>query len=45
VTPKKCLVASLVLTRPYFSQPFILDINWSIRGVGVILSQKIERHE
>jgi len=45
VTLKKCLETSLVLTRPDFSQPFILDIDWSIRGVGAILSQKIERHE
>jgi len=45
VTLKKCLVASLILTRPDFSQPFILDIDWSIRGVGTILLQKIERHD
>jgi hypothetical protein len=45
VTPKKCLVASLILTRLDFSQPFILDINWSIKRVGATLLQQIERHE
>ncbi len=45
VTLKKWLVVSSILTRLDFSQPFILDVDWSIRGVGVILSQKIERQE
>jgi hypothetical protein len=43
VTLKKRLVVSLVLTRQKISQPFILDVDWSIRGVGIILSQKFKR--
>ncbi len=43
MTLKKRLVASPVLTRPKFSQPFILDVDWSIKGVGAILSQKFEK--
>jgi hypothetical protein len=38
---KRCLVASPILTWPNFSQPFIFDINWSIRGVGAIVSQNL----
>jgi hypothetical protein len=34
---KRCLIASLVLTRLDFSQPFILDVDWFIKGVGAIL--------
>jgi hypothetical protein len=36
-------MASLVLTMPDFSQPFILDVDWSIKSVGAILSQKLEK--
>jgi hypothetical protein len=36
---------SLVSTRFDFSQPFILHVDWSIRGVGAILSQKLEKQE
>jgi hypothetical protein len=35
----------LILVLPNFSKPFILDVDWSIKGVGVILSQKLRRHE
>jgi hypothetical protein len=38
VTLKRCLVASPVLTKSNFSQPFILNVDWFIRGVGAILS-------
>jgi hypothetical protein len=38
---KRCLVASPILTRPNFSHPFIFNINWSIRGVGAIVSQNL----
>jgi hypothetical protein len=44
-TLKKQLAESPALTRPDFSQPFILDADWSIKGVGAILSQKIERQK
>jgi hypothetical protein len=39
------LVEAPILIRPIFNKPFILDVNWSIQGVGTILSQKIGRHE
>ncbi len=45
VTLKKCLVTSLVLTKPNFSQLFILDMDCSMRGVGAILSQKFEKRK
>jgi len=35
---KRILVEALVLVRPDFNKPFILDVDWSIRGVGAILS-------
>jgi hypothetical protein len=28
-----------------FERPFILDVEWSIKGVGSILSQKQNKHE
>ncbi len=34
-----------VLVRPDFNKPFILDVDWFIRGVGVILSQKSKKHD
>jgi len=43
ITLKKGLVEALVLVRPDFNKPFISDVNWSIRGVGTILSQKYGR--
>ncbi len=36
---------ALVLVRPNFNKPFILDVDWFIRGVGAILSQKSKRHD
>jgi len=33
-------VETPVLVGPNFTKSFILDVNWSIRGVGAILSQK-----
>jgi len=38
-------VEAHIIVRPYFNKPFILDVDWSIKGVGVILSQKSGRHE
>jgi hypothetical protein len=29
-----------VLVRPDFKKPFFLDVDWSPKGVGAILSQK-----
>ncbi len=40
---KTRLMEAPVLVRLDFNKPFILDVDWSIRGVGVILSQKYGR--
>ncbi len=37
---KAALVDAPVLTRPDFKQTFWLDVDWSPKGVGAILSQK-----
>lgn len=34
-----------MLTKLDFLKTFILDVNWSIKGVGAILSQKTRRQE
>jgi hypothetical protein len=43
VTLKRCLIANPVLTKLDFSQPFVINVDWSIREVGVIMSQKFEK--
>ncbi len=45
ITLKIRLVEAHVLVRPNFNKPFILDVDWFIRGVGAILSQKSKRHD
>jgi hypothetical protein len=42
---KGALVDAPVLTRPDFKRIFCLDVDWSPRGVGAILSQKEGRFE
>ncbi len=42
---KQALVFALILVQPNFSKVFILDVNWSTKGVGAILSQKYGRKE
>jgi len=42
---KKALVQAPVLVRPNFQEPFYLDVDWSTKGVGAILSQKEGRFE
>ncbi len=42
---KAALVDAHVLTRPDFKRTFCLDVDWSPRGVGAILSQKEGRFE
>jgi hypothetical protein len=37
---KRALVGAPVLVRPDFKGPFCLDVDWSTKGVGAILSQK-----
>jgi hypothetical protein len=34
------LIEAPILVRPGFERPFILDVDWSIKGVGSILSRK-----
>jgi hypothetical protein len=38
VALKKRLIKAPILVRLGFNKPFILDVNWSIKGVGAILS-------
>jgi len=42
---KAALVHAPIFTRPDFKRTFCLDVDWSPRGVGVILSQKEGRFE
>jgi hypothetical protein len=42
---KKALVQAPVLVRPNFQEPFCLDVDWSTKGVGAVLSQKEGRLE
>jgi hypothetical protein len=42
---KKALVQAPVLVRPNFQEPFFLDVDWSTKGVGAVLSQKEGRFE
>jgi len=38
-------VKAPVLVKPNFNKLFILNVDWSIRGVGTILSHKFRRQE
>jgi hypothetical protein len=42
---KKKLVDAPILVRPDFKKPFCLDVDWSIKGVGAILSKKESKLE
>jgi hypothetical protein len=42
---KDALVKAPILIRLDFTKPFILDVDWSTKGVGAILSQWIGRNE
>jgi len=42
---KAALVDAPILTQPDFKRAFCLDVDWSPRGVGAILSQKEGRFE
>jgi len=42
---KRALVEAPILVRPDFKEPFCLDVDWSAKGVGAILSQREGRSE
>jgi len=42
---KRALVEAPILVRPDFKKPFCLDVDWSTKGVGAILSQREGRFE
>ncbi len=42
---KEALVVAPILIRPDFEKPFCLDVDWSPKGVGAILSQREGRME
>jgi hypothetical protein len=39
------LIEAPILVKLDFNKPFILDVDWSIKGVGVILSLNFARQE
>jgi hypothetical protein len=39
------LIEAPILVRPNFERPFILDVEWSIKEVGLVLYQKQDTHE
>ncbi len=39
------LIEAPILVRLDFERPFILDVDWSIKGVGLVLSKKQDKHE
>jgi len=41
----RALVDAPILVRPDFKRPFYLDVDWSTKGVGAVLSQKEGRFE
>ncbi len=44
-TFKLKLIEAPILIRPDFERPFILDVDWFIKGVRSVLSQKRDKHE
>ncbi len=42
---KKAPIGAPILVRPNFKEPFFLDVDWSTKGVGAILSHKEGRIE
>jgi hypothetical protein len=39
------LIKAPILVRLDFERPFILDVDWLIKGVRLVLSQKQNKHE
>jgi hypothetical protein len=44
-TLKLGLIEAPILVRPDFERPFILDVDLLIKGVGLVLSHKQDKHE
>jgi len=44
-TLKLTLTEAAVLVKPSFERPFILHVDWFVKGVGLVLSQKQNKHE
>ncbi len=44
-TLKFRLIEAPILVRPNFEKPFIFDVDWSIKRIRSILSQKQDKHE
>jgi hypothetical protein len=42
---KRALVEAPILVKPDFKEPFCLDVDWSTKGVGAVLSQREGRCE
>jgi hypothetical protein len=42
---KRRLIETPIMVRLDFNKPFILDVDWSIKGVETILSQKFGRQK
>jgi hypothetical protein len=44
-TLKFRLIKATILVRLDFERPFILDVDWSVKRVGSVLSHKQNKHE
>ncbi len=44
-TFKLRLIKAPILVRPNFERSFIFDVDWSVKGVGSVLSHKQNKHE
>jgi len=42
---KDALVKTPILISKNFTKPFVLDVDWSTKGVGAILSQWVSKNE
>ncbi len=44
-TLKLRLIEAPLLVRPNFERSFIFDVDWYVKGVGLVLSDKQNKHE
>jgi hypothetical protein len=40
-----CIGQNTHFDKTNFTKPFIVDVDWSTKGIGVILSQYVSRNE